>query len=141
MRKIWQMTSASVNVVLFVGLTVVCGSAMISTVSGASIGVFNTGEGNFGTALPAGQIDPHYSLISAPFGVPLTAITTVPNPFWTPNTAMADWISPTGAGNLSSPVGEYVYQTTFNLAGFDPSTAKLSGSWTSDNNACIDLNG
>jgi len=39
------------------------------------------------------------------------------------------------------PVGDYDYRTTFNLGGLMPGTAKLSGSWTSDNNACIELNG
>lgn len=108
---------------------------------GNTITVFNTGSNSSGVALPVGTTDPHYSLISAPSGVPLTAITTSPNPAWTPNTSSADWISPGESGNSNWPVGNYDYQTTFSLSGLNASTAKLSGSWTSDNNGCIYLNG
>lgn len=86
--------------------------------------------------------DPHYSLVSAPAGVPLTAITTVPNAAWTPNTSTADWISPGSSGNTGWPVGDYDYRITFDIPSTDnPATAMLSGLWTSDNDACIDLNG
>jgi hypothetical protein len=108
---------------------------------GDSIAVFNTGESSSGPALATGQADPHYSLISAPAGVPLTAITTAPNAVWTANTATADWIGTVNGGALSSAVGNYDYQTTFNLTGDIPSTALLSGLWTSDNQGCIFLNG
>jgi hypothetical protein len=135
--RIWGPTSAS----HFVAFTLLCGSATVCTAFGAPINVFNTGEGPGGTALPIGQLDPNYNLISAPPGTPLTAITTSPNELWTPNTATADWISPYSSGNITAPVGNYDYQTTFTLAGLDSSTAELSGSWTSDNDGCIYLNG
>lgn len=108
---------------------------------GDSIVIFNTGEGTGGTALTVGQTDLHYSLISAPATVPLTAIATFPNAAWVSNTSSADWISPGSSGNTSWPVGSYDYQTTFSLTGLNPSTAQLSGEWTSDNNAYIELNG
>ena len=104
--------------------------------------ISNTGEsGPGGPALPVGVTDPHYQLISAPPTVPLTAITTAPNGAWTANTATADWISPGASGNLGWPAGDYDYRTTFDLTGLDPSTAQLSGKWTSDNNGCLFLNG
>jgi hypothetical protein len=95
----------SLRVSLLPHLLVVLGLCMSQPAFGNSIVIFNTGESPGGTALPVGQVDPHYSLISAPSGVPLTAITTSPNAAWTPNTGSADWIGPTGSGNLSSPVG------------------------------------
>lgn len=125
----------------FTTLVLFCCSVMVCTALGDSITVFNTGEGLGGTALPIGEIDPNYILISAPLGVPLTAITTTPNAVWTINTATADWLTPSGSANISYPLGNYNYQTTFDLAGLNPSTAELSGSWTSDNNGCIYLNG
>ena len=141
--RIWKLALAWLNIPLFAAFTMVCGSAAVCTAFGSSISIFNTGEGPGGTALPLGQLDPQYDLINAPCTVPLTAITTIPNPAWTPNTPTADWISPTGNGGVTValPPGTYVYQTTFNLTGQDPSTAELSGNWASDNNACIELNG
>ncbi len=125
----------------FATFVLVCGLMLASDAFGDSITVFNTGESSGGPALATGQVDPHYSLISAPTGVPLTAETTVPNAAWTANTATADWIGTVNGGALSSAVGNYDYQTTFNLTGDDPSTASLSGLWTSDNQGCIFLNG
>lgn len=103
--------------------------------------IFNTGEGAGGNALAVGQTDPHYSLVSAPAGVSLAAITTAPNPAWIGNTATATWISPGNSGSINWAPGIYDYQTTFNLTGLDAATAQLSGMWTSDNNATIYLNG
>ncbi len=121
-------------------LTLVCGLALIGTAFADTITIFNTGVDNNGMALAVGTLDPHYSLISAPPGVPLTAIATQPNAAWVPNTSTADWISPSASGNDSWPVGTYDYQTTFNITG-DPLTAQLMGQWASDNDACIYLNG
>ena len=108
---------------------------------GTTITVFNTGESSGGPALSPGQADTHYSLISAPAGVPLTAIASSADSAWTADTATADWINPSGNGGTYEPPGNYEYQTTFSLAGLEPGTAELNGSWTSDNNACIYLNG
>jgi PEP-CTERM motif len=141
MRGLRACELMSPRTLRFAGLILLCSSLAVCTAFGASITVFNTGESSSGTALPVGQIDPHYKLISAPSGVPLTAITTTPNPVGTPNTATADWMTPMGNAFISEPLGDYDYQTTFSLAGLNPSTAVLSGSWTSDNNACIFLNG
>lgn len=41
-------------------------------------------------------------------------------------------------GNLA---GTYTYTTSFDLTGFDPASAKLSGSWASDNVGTLWLNG
>ena len=131
LRKVSLMVSLAVGSFIFVG-----------TASADQIVVANTGEtAPGGPALAVGILDPNYSLISAPPTVPLTAITTFPNPAWTANTPTADWISPGASGGTSWPVGTYDYQTTFSLAGLDPSTAQLSGEWTSDNNGCLFLNG
>jgi len=115
-------------------------SAMCLPALADNINISNTGSSG-GSALPVGTTDPHYSLFSAPSGVPLTAITTAANAAWTPNTSTADWISPGNSGNTSWPVGNYDFRTTFDLTGENPATAQLSGMWTADNDACIWLNG
>jgi hypothetical protein len=131
LRKVSFMLSLAVGSFVFAG-----------TALADQIAVSNTGETTpGGPALPVGILDPHYSLISAPATVPLTAITTSPNPAWTANTPTADWISPGASGDTGWPVGNYDYQTTFSLAGLVPSTAQLSGKWTSDNDGCLFLDG
>ena len=125
----------------FATLLVVCGSMFVPSAFGAPIAIFNTGQATMGgLAQPVGSIDLHYDL-AGPGGTPPTAYATNPNPAWVANQPMADWISPGTDGSQNFPVGTYDYTTTFNLAGFDASTAQLSGSWTADNNATIFLNG
>lgn len=108
---------------------------------GDAITIHNTGQASDGSALPTGTADSNYSLISAPAGVPLTAIATIPDSAWTANTSTATWISPATNGSDNWPVGNYDYRTSFDLAGLNAATAELSGMWTADNNACIFLNG
>lgn len=127
--------------IVFVGLTFMCCFVCVGNASVTSIPIYSTGQGSNGLGLPVGVLDPHYALVSAPPGVPLTAITTAPNGAWVANTSIADWISPGSDGNTWWPVGTFDYQTTFSLAGLNPATAQLSGRWASDNNACIFLNG
>jgi len=124
-----------------IGLTILCLLVLAGTAFANTITIYNTGEDNNGQALPIGVLDPHYSLISAPQGVPLTAITTEPHPLWHSNGPSADWISPSANGTDNWPEGLYDYRTTFDLTGLDVNNAKLFGQWASDNDACIFLNG
>jgi hypothetical protein len=105
-----------------------------------TINVHSTGSSG-GAALPTGMTDPDDTIVASPSG-PEADITTVPNAAWVPNQSTADWVSPSGSGNTSSPAGTYDYQQSFVLTANDIlSTAMLSGLWTSDNDACIFLNG
>ena len=120
-------------------------------------GVFATGVDGTGAALPDGEADPHYLLAVNPDGInevaPVvhnsTVFPIVAGP-WVPNTAGAKWIAPQfdtvgSAGEASDAgagPGTYVYRTTFDLTGFDPATAILTGGWATDNRgASIRLNG
>ncbi len=51
------------------------------------------------------------------------------NPAWFANDGTSSWI-----GSPSAPAGNYTYSTTFSLAGLNPSTALISGTWAGDNN-------
>ena len=91
-------------------------------------------------ALAEGSVDPNYVLFAAP--APFTpgtskVVSTVGFPFppWIANDADSQWIGPTAATTADSdgPVGDYTYRTTFSLAGLDPSTASISGFWSTDN--------
>ncbi|HEX4228370.1 MAG TPA: PEP-CTERM sorting domain-containing protein [Bryobacteraceae bacterium] len=125
-----------------VKLALICNLAFTCIASGNAILVYNTGESSGLTALSIGQSNPNYNIVSAPSGVPLgAAITTAANPNWLQNTSTTDWISPGSSGLTNWAGGNYDYQTTFSLAGLNPSTAELTGSWASDNGGCIYLNG
>jgi hypothetical protein len=77
-------------------------------------------------------------------GVTAIAVTTPAGPWvagnWmTYDNAYQAWNPPNDiGGNLA---GTYTYSTTFDLTGFDAASAKLSGSWASDNVGTLWLNG
>lgn len=82
------------------------------------IPVFNTGLG------PIGSPDPHYVVTAsaAPYTIPSPAL--IADAFWSWPDPPAESI---GVGNpYNQPDGDYNYQTTFDLTGFDPDTASLS---------------
>lgn len=106
-------------------------------------GIFGTGVGVDGQPLPAGAIDPHYTLLVNPDDTESTIARVqgnIPGP-WLANSATSKWIGPRtdSALALGSPVddgegpGNYVYQTKFDLTGFDLSTVQIVGGWTTDN--------
>lgn len=109
----------------------------ISTSAGAaSLTLFNTGVDNSGTVLPDGTTpDLHYTL-TAPSGTNITLVRTsaggFPIPPYLGDNSTSAWIGPNST-SLNGPGGLYDYQTTFSLAGFNPSTASISGQWSSDN--------
>ncbi len=104
--------------------------------------VFATGVDASGMSLPNGtQGDPHYTLVNTPSGTPgtVSVLTSaygfpiVPNG-WLGDSATSAWIVPNNDPFLNGgPIGYYDYQTTFDLTGFDPATASLSGQWATDN--------
>lgn len=114
----------------------------------ASITIFNTGVNISGTGLlPDGTIgDPHYKLIAVPGGTFDIRIREAsggyPIPPYIGFTGASNWIGPNNASDLTSPVGDYVYQTTFDLTGFDLTTVSLAGNWMTDNNGLsLSING
>jgi hypothetical protein len=87
------------------------------------------------------------NIISGPEGLgPAVIVTTQPTPPWVPGTWWAPNVDQTfdpnayhaGTGNLP---GDYLYRLSFDLTGYDPSTASMSGVWTTDNDGQIILNG
>jgi hypothetical protein len=100
--------------------------------------LFNTGVDNAGMVLPNGVNDPHYAFIapSPIVGAPLVRTSAagfpiMPSGPWLGDNTLSRWITPNPA---SGPVGTYFVRTTFDLTGFDPSSAMITGMWTTDNN-------
>ncbi|MEX2188867.1 MAG: PEP-CTERM sorting domain-containing protein [Pirellulales bacterium] len=106
-------------------------------------GLHNTGVDAADQPLLRFVDDPHYDLVAGPLGgfpagpvaVDDTAVENgeFPIPPWIPNSATSRWISPKldGAGNAEE--GFFYFQTTFDLTGLDPSTAVITGLWSTDN--------
>src|SRR6266542_4082952 len=104
-------------------------------------GLFNTGVGTNGVLLVNGAVDPHYRLLqsadtSAPgpnvFVVTDTLFPIVTGP-WLASGPNSKWIAPQANQSSGNQPGDYEYRLTFDLTGLEPSTAIISGRWTSDN--------
>lgn len=106
--------------------------------------LFGTGQG----AVAPGP-DAHYSVTAQPVGGGLPAVpraADILNPVNNPpsyiNGNTFNWVGPTANSNsVPVPAGTYTYETTFDLTGFDPTTATFSGQFAADNGATLFLNG
>jgi len=97
--------------------------------------LFSTGVDATGIPLPNSSVDPHYTVS----GGTAYAIGSPGSVGWVGNAATSSWIS--NATNTYGGGGPFTYTTTFDLAGFDPSTAVITGQMASDDQAVIYLNG
>jgi len=110
-----------------------------STSAGAAtLTLFNTGVDSSGSVLPDGTVsDPHYTLVSVPGGTTQTLVRTsaggFPIPPYIGDNSLSAWIGPNNANDLTGPDGNYDYQMTFSLVGFNAATASITGRWSSDN--------
>jgi hypothetical protein len=95
-----------------------------------------------GALLTSPAVDPNYTINGGNSYV--VRNDGPPFPPWVANQSnLVQWIAPqsdyrTGQSDLA---GAYTFQTTFDLTGFYPSTAVLTGEWASDNCSQIWLNG
>ncbi len=114
-------------------LALLCG-----TVHAAPIAIYNTGVDASGT--PQGEDAPelHYTLIDPSPTVGTPFVTTAAGGFpvapfgpWIGDNGISSWITP--AANTEGGLATFVYRTTFDLTGFDASSAVLTGRWASDN--------
>lgn len=106
-------------------------------------GLFNTGVDDFGAALVGGNgtADPHYGVLSSTIPGVSTGVDAVTyfQSFYAAEDADSRWISHSATGRPGG--GTTTFRLTFDLTGFDPLTAALSGLWGVDNIATIFLNG
>jgi hypothetical protein len=130
-----------------------CAVAIIPSAHADTVSIFTTGVDGTGTPLAYGSQDTHYALtVTGCANQTLCdtyASTAVQNhPAWLPNTGSASWInpgppSPTDTqGTQNYDVGAtYDYTQTFFIPTADLSTLTVTGTWTSDNNSILLLNG
>jgi hypothetical protein len=98
-------------------------------------GLFNTGVDASGNALVGGDgvTDSHWVVVGGSNAL------TYKHPAYLAENANSRWINPNGSSN--DPGGSYTLRLTFDLTGFNPSTAAISGLWGVDNCGNVSLNG
>lgn len=60
-------------------------------------------------------------------------------PSWAPDTSTSAWIGATTTN--PTPATPYTFTETFSLAGLNPSTANISGTWFIDDDGTLNING
>jgi hypothetical protein len=109
--------------------------------------LFNTGVDDSGTLLGENQLDPHYKVtLSADPGFPgpdaFTLLPGFPVGPWIAEGPNSQWIAPQASQATGNAPGIYTLQTAFDLTGFDPLTAQITGSVSADNSVtAVRLNG
>jgi len=103
-------------------------------------GIFNTGVDNSDTLLAGGATDQHYTVGPSPSGPDAMVVieSGYPFPYWFYNGPSSAWIAPSANGGSVNTAENYTYRTTFDLTGFDFSSAVITGQWVSDNSG-IDI--
>jgi len=131
---------------LVIGLLLigVVGNTYAVTVPSEVSGLYNTGVDNDESVLTAGTQDQHYTITSYPsnYTTPPSATVMSPHPnYYSPTEEdKAAWIGPTSSPT-NEPPGDYTYTIKFNLTGYDPESATITGDWAIDNWGEIYLNG
>lgn len=112
-------------------ISAVAGLSFLATpsVQAASIsGLYTTGVDDSGNLLPLGSIDPHYTVVQSNTNAFL--VTDV-RPNYIANNPTSGWIWQNSNGQPTNVTRSF--STTFDLTGFDPSTALITGNWAADN--------
>ena len=129
---------------IFTGRACLLAAVAILILAGAAhagtIEIFNTGVNGSGVPLIDGTVgDPHYTLIVVPSGSTTDIrVRTSAGGYpvvgaWIGDDSISAWIGPNNDPSLNGPDIFYTYRTTFDLSGFDPATASLTGQWAADN--------
>jgi hypothetical protein len=147
-RFVVQVVMGAAIVVALIALMVSCAASPqpaedLGSTSSALVvpGLFATGVDATGTPLAVGATDPHYVLTSDDPARPgPAALVVAPVTGWIANTATSNWLS-AQASALGAALGNYTYTTKFTLAGVDPTTVAINGSWACDDSCSLSLNG
>ena len=122
--------TCSLATVLSLGLTMNASATIITDQ------LYNTGLNATGDALPAnGGVDANWSVS------PGSNAVTYKHRLYAANSTTSMWISSNSSGgNETTSSAEYLFSTSFDLSGYDPVSAQITGLWGVDNYATIFLN-
>jgi len=132
----------SMQQVMVFGLLAVVFGGGISPAWSNVIYLPGTGTDANNNTLPGGSADPHYTVTGPgiPGGGPARVLSDLWY-LWVPNDAHSAWINWKDNAD-SAPYGDYHIKLEFDLTGYDPTTASLSGSWAVDRYGyVVNLNG
>jgi hypothetical protein len=111
----------------------------------APFSLCNTGQTAGCGGLQLFGLDPNYTVVGGLVLTPSAAAIADPTVWplgpggpWNEDPGNSAWIT---TNEPVDPVGDYTYETTFDLTGFDPTTASISGEWLTDNTGTLYLNG
>ena len=146
-RGALALTQGVAMLVLISGLS--CERLSASVVS---LPIYNTGVDDSGDFLATGAVDPHYTLTLGDayvaYGATSAEATGQSLPVGWPisdryaSSSSAQWIAPDADIVALRGTDSYMYTTTFDLTGFDPSSVEISGMYSVDNySGGIYLNG
>ena len=120
--------------------------ALLATTDAKAVPIgtfYDTGVDASHATLANNAAETHYAIISTPDGsTPGVRVATSANGFpippWIGDDSLSAWIGPKTDSALDGPSGQYDYRTTFNLTGFNATTAALTGQWAADD-AGVDI--
>ena len=99
--------------------------------------LYGTGLASDRSVLVPGTRDPHYTVTLSAEKVtpapPAPALVIDGHPAWAANSSDSQWLGPVQPGTANVAAGNYRYQTTFDLSGFVPETARLTLNLAADN--------
>lgn len=130
------------NCIRFARTVLACGLSA-GLLSAATITVHNTGVNGSGVVQPIGSSTSFWTLLSEPAGASETLGSTPFRYFngaYYADNSVSGWVSPTASGNAGVG-GKYVYQLMVDLTGFDPASAIITGTFGTDNDGSIAVNG
>lgn len=81
----------------------------------------SSGIGENGLPLPAGGDDPNW--VNVATGQPLIVMAN--HPAWAANNTQSQWVGVTTDGQTNVPPGQYQFETTFDMTGWDADTARI----------------
>lgn len=93
--------------------------------------LFATGLDSSGNILGGADADPHYTVLDGVTpGMNAVTLFSIPS-VYVPNDSSSRWVWENSSGY---PINvTRTFRTTFDLTGFDPITASISGTWATDN--------
>lgn len=121
-------------------------------ISGAAAAASIGGLVNTGAGVAEGSADGHYSFsVIAGDSTGLhgsgyvASSNDMPFPVWMANSSSSSWLIPSATQSdvydTGSTPGVFKWTLTFDLTGFNASTASFTGQWAADNNGSVLLNG